>query len=65
MIMNAKLIIYIIVTPIVIYAMDSLNINGMFKKNRNLQANIMYCIIAFSLIYLVSSLISDFFLITN
>lgn len=63
--MNTKLIIYILVTPIVILAMDALNINAIFKKNKNIQANILYFLIALSLIYLVASLISDFFLIAN
>jgi len=60
--MDIKLIVYIIVTPIVVYAMDSLNINGMFKKNRNIQANIMYILIAFCLIYLITNMIADIFL---
>jgi hypothetical protein len=59
--MDIKLIIYIVVTPIVVYAMDSLNINGMFKKNRNIQANIMYILIAFSLIYLITNMVADIF----
>ena len=63
--MNTKLLIYVLVTPLVIFAIDSININAIFKKNKNLQANILYFLIALSLIYLVTNLISDFFLIAN
>ena len=35
--MNVKILLYIAVGFVVIFAMDSLNINGIFKKNRVIQ----------------------------
>ena len=57
-----KFILYSSVTIIVIWAMDSLNINSFFKKNANpLQAKIMYFFIGLSIIYLVTNFILDLF----
>ena len=53
-------LIYIIVTAIVIWAMEGVNINGIFKKNRVYQARVFYIIIVFSLSYLVSKFIIEF-----
>ena len=40
--MNGKFFLYIVVTMLVIWAMDSININRIFKQNRVLQARIFY-----------------------
>ena len=53
-------IIYILTMCIVIWAMDGLNINHIFKKNREYQAKVFYIIIVFSLTYLTSSFIINF-----
>lgn len=58
--MNAKFILYIFVTPFVVMALDSLNINGIFKKNKVLQARLFIFILALALIYLVTNFIIDF-----
>ena len=57
-----KLILYILVIPIVVFAMDSVNINGMFKKGQSnyYQARVMYMIIVASISYLVVNFINDF-----
>ncbi|MBQ8682076.1 MAG: DUF1146 domain-containing protein [Bacilli bacterium] len=57
-----KLIIYILVIPIVVFAMDSVNINGMFKKGQSnyYQARVMYMIVVASISYLVVNFINDF-----
>ena len=55
-----KFILYFCVTIVVIWAMDSLNINSFFKKNANpLQAKIMYFMIGLSIIYLVTNFLYD------
>lgn len=55
-----KFVLYCAVTIIVIWAMDSLNVNGLFKKHANpLQAKIMYFLIGLSIIYLVTNFIFD------
>lgn len=55
-----KLLLYIIVIPIVIFAMDSININGIFKKNKIYQARIFYILLVFSMSYLMCNFIYDF-----
>ena len=58
--MSVKYFLYIFVTIIVLYAMDSININGIFKKNKILQARIFYFLFALALIYLITNFIWDF-----
>lgn len=57
-----KFILYILVIPIVVFAMDSVNINGMFKKGQSnyYQARVMYMVIVASLSYLVVNFVNDF-----
>ena len=54
-----KLIMYIFVIPLVIFAMDSININGIFKKNRVYQARLFYILLVFGLSYLVCNFLYD------
>ena len=37
-----KFILYLFVLPLVIYTMDSVNFNSIFKKNKVFQAKIFY-----------------------
>ena len=60
--MNAKFFIYLLTTPIVIYSLDSININQIFKKNKINQARVFYLILALCIIYILSEFIYDFFL---
>jgi len=59
--MNVKAIIYILITPFVIYCMDSLNLNHVFKKNKVTQARILYLLVGLALSYLVVNFIYDFY----
>ena len=58
-----KLLLYIGITPIVIFALDSININNIFKKNKIFQARVFYLLLALSITYLIVNYIYDF--ITN
>ncbi len=60
--MVGKLLVYIVVTIIVIWAMDAVNINQIFKKNHVAQARVFYFLLGVSLIYLVTNFIMDLFL---
>ncbi len=60
--MSVKILIYIIVTIVVIYSMDSVNINQIFKKNKIFQARVFYLLLGLSMIYLITNFIYDFFL---
>ena len=55
-----NLLLYSIVLVIVIWAMEGVNINTIFKKNRMYQASVMYILIVLSLTYLSSNFILDF-----
>lgn len=57
-----KFILYLLVIPIVVWSMDSVNINGIFKKGQSnyYQARVMYMLIVSVLSYLVVSFINDF-----
>ena len=58
--MTFKFFLYCMVTILVIWTMDSLNVNQLFKKNTNpLQAKLLYFMIGLSIIYLVTNLILD------
>ena len=55
-----KFLIYLIVMPLVIYTMDSVNISVIFKKNKVYQARIFYILLVFVLSYLVVNFLYDF-----
>jgi uncharacterized membrane protein YwzB len=59
--MSGKFFIYIVVSILVIWSLESLNINGIFKKNRVYQATTFYFLIALSMIYLVTNFVYDIF----
>ena len=59
--MNGKLFLYIFVSIAVIWSLDSVNINQIFKKNKVIQARVFYFFLAISLIYLVTNFIMDLF----
>lgn len=59
--MGGKFFVYVVVAILVIWAMDSININGIFKKNKVFQARIFYFLLGISMIYLITSFIMDLF----
>ena len=59
--MSVKFFIYILVTILVVWSMDSININQIFKKNKVLQARVFYFLLGLSMIYLVTNFIMDLF----
>lgn len=55
-----KFILYLIVIPLVIYSMDGVNINGIFKKNKIYQARVFYILLVFGLSYLITNFLYEF-----
>ena len=55
-----KYAVYLLSTIIVIWSMDSVNINVIFKKNKVVQARVFYLILVLVLIYLLSNFFMDF-----
>ncbi|MBE6152216.1 MAG: DUF1146 domain-containing protein [Firmicutes bacterium] len=57
-----KTVLYIVTVVLSIWALDSINITNLFKKNRYYQSRLLYLFVAFSLSYLVVNFFYDFFL---
>lgn len=55
-----RFLLYIIILPLVIWVVDGININSIFKKNRIYQARVIYIIIIFALTYLTVNFMYDF-----
>ncbi len=55
-----KLILYVLVTILTVWAMDGLNINAIFKKGQIVKARVSYFLLLLSIIYLVTNFIFDF-----
>lgn len=60
-----KLVLYLLVIPLVIYAIDGVNMNNLFKKNKFYQARVFYILLVFSLSYLICNFLYDFLYIVN
>ena len=58
--MNVKLILYVLTTPLAIFALDSIKINNVFKVNRVFQARLLYLMVSMSLAYLFTNFLYDF-----
>ena len=59
--MSVKYFLYLLVTIIVVWSLDSVNINAIFKKNKIWQARVFYFFLTISLIYLVTNCIYDLY----
>ena len=55
-----KFLVYTLSAMIVIWAMDGVNINAIFKKGKIVQARVFYVIIALVITYLLANFIYDF-----
>ena len=60
-----KGILYLAMIPISIWALDSINISGIFKKNRYYQSRVFYLLISIGISYLVVNFFYDFFINTK
>lgn len=58
--MTIKLILYIITVPLSIWALDSINVNKIFRANRVFQARLFYFMLSFGLSYLFTNFLYDF-----
>ena len=55
-----KFLLYIIILPLVIWAVDGINTNSIFKKNGIYEARVIYIIILFESAYLTVNFMYDF-----
>lgn len=63
--MNVKLILYVVILPLSLYALDSLNIENKFKKNKIYQARLLVLFLSMSMSYLVVNFLTDVFMNSN
>ncbi len=57
-----KLLLYLLIIPLVVYAMDSVNINGIFKRGQSnyYQARVMYMFLVMALSWIIVQFVNDF-----
>ena len=55
-----KFAVYILSAIISIFALDSVNLNVIFKKNKVVQARVFYLVLIFIFTYLLGSFLYDF-----
>ena len=58
--MNIKIIVYVVNLLLVLIGLSSVNINAIFKKNKIIEARILYFIIVFIMTYLLTNFVYDF-----
>ena len=63
--MNFTAVLYVFVTIIVMWALDSINITNLFKKNKYYQACVLYILVSMALSYLVVNFLMDLFISTK
>ena len=56
-----RTILYCVIVPLSIWALDSINITNLFKKNRYYQSRLLYLMFALGLSYLTVNFFMDFF----
>ena len=60
-----NLLLYVLVLIMVIWAIDGININHIFKTNKIFQARVFYIMIIFSITQLVTNFIINFTNVLN
>lgn len=63
--MNVKALLYIILLPLALYAMQSLHYEKFLKANRVIQARLLFLLLGIALAYLCTNFIYDFFTYTS
>jgi len=59
--MNVRVLLYIIIVPLTIWALEGIRLEHLFKKNKYYQIYILYIIVSIGLSYLVVNFLMDFF----
>ena len=60
-----KFVLYVLVLPLCVFAIDSIDINRIFKKGKQRQAIVFYILFIFAMSYLIVNFISDFVGVMN
>lgn len=59
--MNIKEFLYIIIVPLTIWIVSSMNLEHLFKKGKQIQIIIFYVFVSLGISYLVVNFIYDFY----
>lgn len=59
--MNVKVILYILAIPLIMWILESFNIERFFKSNRKNQIIAFYLVLSLGLSYLLVNFIYDFY----
>ena len=59
--MSVKFFLYLFSSIIVIWSIDAININQIFKKNKISQAKVFYFVLAICMIQLLTSFLYDLY----
>ena len=57
-----KALLYVLIFPFIIWAMEGLDLNKFFKQSKVYQARIIYLVLAICMSYLVVNFMYDFFI---
>ena len=62
-----KIILYVIIIPIVVWSMDSINLNSIFKKGQSdyYQARVFYMLLVIVISFIVVNFLNDFIGVFN
>jgi uncharacterized membrane protein YwzB len=60
-----RVVLYVIVTPIMLWVIESINMNQLFKKNRIYQAQLFQFLLIVIMSYLVVNFFYDLFYYTQ
>lgn len=63
--MDIRFYLYILITPLVIWTLMSLNLEQYFKKGHINQIKIFYVLLSLSISYLVVNFLYDFYNVTQ
>lgn len=63
--MYIKAILYVVTVIIAIWALDSVKIDNLFKKNKYYASRVLYLMVSMALAYLVVNFLYDFFMFSK
>lgn len=62
--MNIKIILYLLIVPLTLWSVLSLNIDRFFRRGHVNQIKCFYLLITFSISYLIVNFLYDFYIIS-
>ncbi len=62
--MNIKIILYLLIVPLTLWSVRSLNIDRFFRRGHVNQIKCFYLLITFSISYLIVNFLYDFYIIS-